>query len=52
MKGTMKNQTVKRWYTISVEDDEGNVIDSRRVLAESAREALALAYSFLSNMNK
>lgn len=44
MKGTLKNQTVKRYYTIVITDDEGNELDRRRILAESAREAIVKAY--------
>lgn len=48
MKGIQKNQTVKRWYTIIVEDGDGVEIDRRRVLAESAREAIIKAYPFVT----
>lgn len=44
MNGIMKNQTVKRWYTVTVTDEEGTEIDSVKVMAESAREAVNLAY--------
>ena len=52
MKGVMKNQTTKRWYTIVIEDESGIEIDRRRVLAESAREAIARAYPNLTAPQK
>lgn len=52
MKGIMKNQTTKHWYTIIIEDDSGIEIDRRRILAESSREALVKAYPFLSPPEK
>lgn len=39
-----KNQTVKRWYTITITNDAGDVVDEQRVVAESPREAVAKAY--------
>lgn len=52
MKGTMKNQTVKRWYTITVTNDAGDEVDCKRILAESPREALEKAYRFLAPTEK
>ena len=52
MKGVLKNQTTKRWYTIIVEDDAGLEIDRRSVQAESAREAIAKAYPNLAAPQK
>ncbi len=52
MKGVMKNQTIKRWYTIIIEDESGIEIDRRRVVAESAREAVARAYPNITSPQK
>lgn len=44
MRFTQKNQTVKSWYTITITNDAGDVVDQQRVVAESPREAIAKAY--------
>lgn len=50
MNGIQKNQTVKRWYTITITNDAGDVVDEQRVVAESPREAIAKAYpSIITN---
>ncbi|MBQ2641327.1 MAG: hypothetical protein IJG15_04945 [Lachnospiraceae bacterium] len=52
MKPIMKNQTVKRLWTIRITDDEGNEIDCQSIWAESAREAVAKAYPFVVDPRK
>lgn len=47
MKGTQKNQTVKRAYTIIILNDFGDEVDRQRVVAESPREAVAKAYPMI-----
>ncbi len=44
MRGTQKNQTVKRSYTIIILNDLGDEVDHQTVMAESPREAVAKAY--------
>ncbi len=40
----LKNQTVKKSYTIIIYNDEGYEVDRRVVSAENPREAVKLAY--------
>lgn len=40
----LKNQTVKKSYTIIIYNDEGYEVDRRMVSAENAREAVRLAF--------
>lgn len=47
MKGIQKNQTFKRWYTITITNDAGDVVDQQRVAAESPREAIVKAYPMI-----
>lgn len=52
MKGTQKNQTVKTWYTITITNDYGDVVDQQRVVAESPREAIVKAYPMIFGSGK
>lgn len=45
----MKNQTVKKTYTITITNDDGFVVDEQMVEAESPREAIRIAYQSILN---
>lgn len=51
MKKIIKNQTVKRTYTIVIYNDDGYEVDKRVVSAENPREAVRIAFSriFMDN---
>ena len=52
MNGIQKNQTVKSWYTITITNDAGDVVDQQRVVAESPRDAVAKAYPLIVGAEK
>lgn len=49
VKGKIKNQTVKKSFTIVIYDQYGQEIDRQTVEAENAREAVCKAYPFIQN---
>lgn len=47
LKAKMKNQTVKKTFTVIVLNQYGEEIDKQTVEAESAREAICKIYTFV-----